>query len=151
MKKILFVTAFLILGAVSVSAQSVSGAIAKGSVTKGTTARGYVILRIPKGLHVNSYKPESKNLIPTRLTLRGNGVTTFGITYPPGKRKKFGFSSKPLSVYEDRVYMGFRVRVPKNYRGKSVRVRATVRYQACTDEVCYAPTSKSVWLTARVR
>ena len=152
MKKTLIASIFAIaLFAVGAGAQTLSGRIAKGSVTKGTTARGYVLLKIPKGLHVNSYKPESRYAIPTRLTVSGQNVKAFGVTYPPGKKRKFPFSPTPISVYEGRAYLGFKVRVPKNYRGKTIRVKASVRYQACTDEVCYRPTTKSIWLTARVR
>lgn len=140
------------LFAVGVAAQTISGSIGKGRVSKGKIARGVVVLNIPSGLHVNSYRPRSKNLIPTRLTVQGsNGVRAYGVTYPAGKLKKFPFSSNKISVYEGKAYMGFKVRVPKNYRGRTIRVKATVRFQACTDEVCYRPETKSIWVTARVR
>lgn len=149
--KLLLGFVLLLMLSIGVSAQTVSGGFSKSRVSKGSVARGFVILKIPKGLHVNSYRPTSKNLIATKLTVSGKGVSTFGITYPPGKMKKFSFSRSKISVYENRAYMGFKVRVPKNYRGRTIRVKASVRYQACTDEVCYRPETKSVWLTARVR
>jgi len=43
------------------------------------------------------------------------------------------------------------VTVPRNYRGKTVSVRAVVRYQACTDEVCYSPKTQTINLTAQVK
>ena len=45
----------------------------------------------------------------------------------------------------------FTVTVPASYKGKTVSVKATVRYQACTNEVCYPPKNKEVILTARVK
>lgn len=152
MKKILF-AAFLFTSVfvLQADAQTVTGSIGKGSVGKGTTARGSIVLRIPEGLHVNSYKPDNEYAIPTRVTVTGSGVNAFGVTYPPGKKRKFPFSETPISVYEGRAYFGFKVKVPENYKGKTIRVKASVRYQACTDEVCYAPKTKTVWITARVR
>ncbi len=154
MKNYLFIFLLLALGLVftgTSNAQTVSGSISKGSVRKGTTARGYIVLKIPRGLHVNSFRPKSEYAIPTRVRLRASKIKAFGLTYPPGKMRKFSFSDKPISVYEGRAVFGFKVRVPKNYRGRTITVKASVRYQACTDQVCYAPKTKVVNLTARVR
>ena len=56
-----------------------------------------------------------------------------------------------INIYEGRVTIPFTVRVPANFRGNTVTVRAAVRYQACTDEVCYPPRTQNITLTARVR
>ncbi|MBV9217286.1 MAG: hypothetical protein JO053_14045, partial [Acidobacteria bacterium] len=56
----------------------------------------------------------------------------------------------PLNVYEGRVSFSFNVTVPPSFNGKSLRVNVTVRYQACTNEVCYSPKSKQITLTAAV-
>jgi DsbC/DsbD-like thiol-disulfide interchange protein len=132
------------------SAQSVSGSL--GAVTRGGSARGSVTLSIPGGLHVNSNRPNSKYAIPTTVKLIPEaGVKVSAVAYPRGKNQKFQFSEDTLNVYDGRVTFTFNVTVPATFKGNSVRVRAVVRYQACTDEVCYAPTSKEVTLTARVR
>lgn len=152
MKKYLFIGLFLAIGFLFINeanAQSVSGSL--NTASKGKTVRGSVVLSIPKGLHVNSYSPKSEYAIPTRVTLSGSGVKAFGVTYPAGKMRKFAFSDDPISVYEGRAVFGFKVTVPKNFRGNTVRVKASVRYQACTNEVCYAPTTKTVWITAKVK
>ncbi len=155
MKKYLFIGLFLAIGLFFIgeaNAQTISGSIGNGSVRKGTTAKGFVILSIPKGLHVNSYRPQSEYAIPTRMSVSGaSGLKAFGVTYPAGKMRKFEFSDEPISVYENSAALGFKVTVPSNYRGNTIRVKAEVRYQACTDEVCYPPKTKSIWITARVR
>jgi DsbC/DsbD-like thiol-disulfide interchange protein len=143
----------LVAGAASITeAQTVSGSIGNGTVAKGTRARGTVVLSIPGNLHVNSSRPSSEYLIPTSVRLVGNGgVRVSGVTYPRGHNRKFQFSETPLNVYEGTVRFPFTVTVPANHRGRTVSVRAIVRYQACTDEVCYPPRSREVTLTARVR
>jgi hypothetical protein len=154
MKKYLFIG--LLLGLVFVfagesNAQTVSGSIGKGTISRGTTARGTIVLDIPGGLHVNSNSPNSKYAIPTVVKVSVTGAKLGGVSYPRGKNRKFSFSDDTINVYEGRTVFGFNVTVPKGFQGSTIKVRATVRYQACTDEVCYAPKSKEITLTARVR
>ena len=154
MKKYILITLFFALGLFFVNetnAQTITGSISKGRVKKGSTARGYIVLRIPRRLHVNSYRPKSKYAIPTRVRVSAVGAKAFGVTYPPGKMRKFEFSDKPISVYEGRVVFGFKVRVPKGFKGRYLTVKARVRYQACTNQVCYPPKTKTINIRARVR
>lgn len=154
MKKFLFIALFLgliFVSAAELNAQTVGGSIGRGTVARGASARGTVTLNIPGGLHVNSNRPNSKYAIPTVVKVSGAGVTLSGVTYPRGKNRKFSFSDDTINIYDGRVAFGFNVTVPKGFKGNTIRVRATVRYQACTDEVCYAPKTQEVTLTAKVR
>ena len=154
MKNYLFIGLFFALVFVfagEMKAQTVSGSIGKGSVSRGATARGNVVLNIPSGLHVNSNNPKSKYAIATVVKVSSSNATVGSVSYPRGKNKKFSFSDDTINIYEGRVVFGFNVTVPKNYKGRTIRVRATVKYQACTDEVCYAPKTKEVTMTANVR
>lgn len=154
MKKLLFIGLFLGLVFVFAgesNAQTVGGSIGKGTVARGASARGSVVLNIPGGLHVNSNRPNSKYAIPTVVKVSGAGVTLSGVTYPRGKNRKFSFSDDTINIYDGRVAFGFNVTVPKGFKGNTIRVRATVRFQACTDEVCYAPKTQEITLTAKVR
>lgn len=155
MKKFLygsFLALALILVAGSVqqtNAQTVSGSI--GAVKRGGSAKGTVVMSIPGGLHVNSSRPNSEYAIPTTVKITAVGAKVSGANYPRGRNRKFGFSEDTLNVYEGRAAFGFTVTVPANYKGNTVKVRAVVRFQACTDEVCYAPKTQEVTLTAQVR
>ena len=131
-------------------AQTVTGSIGNGSVTRGAKTRGSIVMTIPGGLHVNSSRPSSEYAIPTVVSVRGSGVKVTGVTYPRGRNRTFQFSQNPINVYEGRVNFPFSVTVPAGFRGKTIKLNATVRYQACTDEVCYPPKTKNVTLTARV-
>lgn len=146
-----FFSFFCALAAVSVDAQTVTGSIGNGTVARGAKARGTVSMNIPGGLHVNSNRPSSEYAIPTVVTLRGTGVRVSDLTYPRGRNRKFQFSENMINVYEGRVSFPFTVTVPANFKGKTVRVTATVRFQACTDEVCYPPRTRNVTMTARVQ
>jgi len=143
---------FLIaVGAVaSINAQSVSGSIGNGTAARGKATRGTIVLSIPGGLHANSNRPGSEYAIPTTVRLSGPGIRVSSVSYPRGKNRKFSFSSDTINVYEGRASFPFSVTVPAAFRGSSIRVNASVRYQACNDEVCYPPKTKEVTLTARV-
>ena len=131
--------------------QTVTGSISNGTVARGAAARGQVVLNIPGGLHVNSSRPASEYAIPTVVTVRGSGVRVSRVTYPRGRNRKFQFSENLINVYEGRVNFPFTVTVPAGFKGTHIRVNVAVRYQACTDEVCYPPRTKNVVLTAKVK
>jgi len=151
MKKFLFVVLILVFSCAAASAQTVTGSIGKGTVERGKTARGSVVLNIPGGLHVNSSRPASEFAIATVVKVSGaSGIRVTGLTYPKGKNRKFAFSENTINVYEGRVSFPFTVTVPASFKGKTIRVTASVRYQACTDEVCYPPKTKNITLTAAV-
>ncbi len=133
-----------------VNAQTVSGSIGNGTVKRGKAVRATVVLDIPGGLHANSNRPGSEYAIPTTVRASAKGVRIGAVTYPRGRNRKFGFSEDSINVYEGRAAFGFTVTVPANYKGSTVRINTTVRYQTCNDEVCYPPKSKQVTLTARV-
>lgn len=145
--------AFILIGGSfeAVNAQSVSGSIANGTIARGGSARGTIVLSIPGGLHVNSNRPNSQYAIPTTVRLTATGGTVTGVTYPRGKNQKFQFSPDTINVYDGRVVFPFTVRVPAGSKARTVTVRAAVRFQACTDEVCYPPKTQNITLTARIR
>lgn len=136
--------------ALTASAQSVSGSL--GTIHKGTPTRATVYLKLPAGTHANSNRPGNEYQIPTVVkAASGRGVRVGVVSYPHGVNRKFAFSEAPINVYQGTVPFRFNVTVPATYAGKTVRVDVSVRYQACTEEVCYAPKTKTVVLTANVQ
>ncbi len=155
-KRYLIAISLLLLGsafgaAMSAKAQSVTGSIGNGTAAKGAATRATVVLNIPAGLHVNSNRPNGEYQIPTSVRASGNGVRIGSVTYPRGRNRKFSFSETSLNVYEGRATFNFNVTVPATFKGSSVSVRVAVKYQACTNEVCYPPKTKEITLTAKVR
>lgn len=143
---------FLIAGSVNeANAQTITGSLGNGTVSRGSAAKGTIVLSIPGGLHVNSNRPNNEYSIATTARITGTGIKAARISFPRGKNRKFQFSENTINVYEGRVSFPFTVMVPANFKGNVVRLRAVVRYQACTDEICYPPKSKEITLTARVR
>lgn len=142
-------TLFFLAAVSGIRAQTFSGSV--DNVARGGVARGTIVMDIPGGLHVNSNRPNSEYAIPTTVRVTAPGARVAAIGYPRGKSRRFQFSEDAINVYEGRTVFNFNVRVPANYKGNTVKVRAVVRYQACTDEVCYPPKNKEITLTARVK
>jgi thiol:disulfide interchange protein len=147
----LIVVVILAGAASSVTAQTVTGSIGNGSVTRGKASRASVVLSIPAGLHVNSAHPNSEYAIPTKVKATSNNARIGTVSYPRGTDRRFNFSESTINVYEGRVAFGFNVTVPAGFKGDSISVRVAVKYQACTEEVCYPPKTKEITLTARVK
>jgi thiol:disulfide interchange protein len=152
MKKIIFTNLFfvcLLVFAASAGAQTITGSIP--SVKRGGSTKGTVVMTIPGGTHVNSNNPSSEYAIPTIVRVTGAGLKLGAVTYPRGKNRKFAFSEDSINVYENRATFSFNVSVPANYKGDTIKLRVVVKYQACTEEVCYPPKTKEITLTARVQ
>jgi thiol:disulfide interchange protein DsbD len=100
-----------------------------------------VMARISAGWHVNSHVPSEDYLIPTSVQVTpAAGVTVGPARYPAGVSKKFTFSEKPLSVYEDR----FDVEVPVSWGGGAPpSLSGTLEFQPCNDTQCLPPASVS--------
>ena len=138
------------IASANAQAVSVTGSLSKKTVARGSATKATVVLGIPSGLHVNSSRPASEYAIPTTVSVSGSGLKAGGLTYPRGRNRKFQFSENLINVYEGRVSFPFTVTVPTNFKGSTIRVNATVRYQACTEEICYPPKSKTITMTAKV-
>lgn len=152
MKKLIFTALFFAFALAFVSnanAQTISGSIP--AVKRGGTTRGTIVMSIPGNLHVNSSRPNSEYAIPTRVSVSGAGLKFGAVNYPRGTNRKFEFSENSINVYEGRITFTFNVTVPANFKGNTIKVRAVVKYQACTNEVCYPPKSKEITLTTNVK
>lgn len=150
--KLFFASICAVFFTLAVNAQtiSVSGSIEKSSVKPGKKGKGSILLSIPKELHINSNKPTGEFMIPTEISLSGKELKSFKIAYPKGKNRKFEFSEEAINVYEGKTLIIFTFEVPKRLKIKTIIIRALVSYQACSNEVCYQPQKKEIFLKAKV-
>lgn len=129
----------------------IDGSIGNGKLQRGKTATATIVMNIPGGLHVNSSRPLSQYAIPTKISVNGTGLKLGAVRYPRGTTKKFSFSEEQISVYEGRTVFSFPITIPASFKGNVAKIRATVNYQSCTDEVCYRPRNEEITLSAAVR
>jgi DsbC/DsbD-like thiol-disulfide interchange protein len=120
---------------------SVKGYYANDKAQRGRTVKAAIVMEIPGGYHVNGNRPLGKYAIPTTLKIEApKGVTIGAISYPRAiVRKLKATNNEALAVYEGRAIMRFNVTVPAGYQGGEVVLKARLRYQSCSDEVCYPP------------
>ncbi|MEA3412027.1 MAG: DUF255 domain-containing protein [Pseudomonadota bacterium] len=103
-----------------------------------------VELRLRPGWHVNSHRPLQKDLVPTELRITDVPDVRSGgkVSYPPPEIKRLSFLREPLSLYEGTVNLRTGVAIDRKTSGELdavPAVAASLRLQACSDQVCLAP------------
>lgn len=109
-------------------------------VHPGSTVRLAVRVTLPDGLHVQSDAPKDPSLIPTMLTLEPRaGVEVTEVVFPEATDFAVAGIDEPLKVFEHEFYIGIRVAVAATVTAGQLALPATLRYQACNDQLCFAP------------
>lgn len=130
----------------------VSGSLSVEQAQPGRPARAVVVMDIPSGFHVNSNRPLETFLIATQLQVEApKGVRVGPVVYPRALLRNLKFSKSKVSVFEGRTAMRFNVTVPANFGADSTEVKASLRYQSCSDEVCFPPQTREVTIPIRIR
>jgi DsbC/DsbD-like thiol-disulfide interchange protein len=129
----------------------INGFLSLDKVQRGRSVQAAIVMEIPQGYHVNSNRPLAKFSIPTVLKLEApEGFRISPISYPRSLVRKFSFSEERLSVYEGRAVLRFNITVPAGYQVGVAQLRARLKYQSCTDEVCFPPVTREVNLPVTV-
>jgi thioredoxin:protein disulfide reductase len=117
----------------------------------GGEARLALGVGLPDGFHLQSDKPKDPNLIPTKLTIEApQGWSVTEVVFPPAVDLKQEGSPEPLKVLEQRFTIGVRMATAPGTAPGDVVVPARLRYQACDDKMCFAPTTVPVQWTVHV-
>jgi DsbC/DsbD-like thiol-disulfide interchange protein len=128
----------------------INGFFSVDPAAQGTSFQAAIVLDIPRGLHVNANKPLGKYAVPTTIKIdapRGMKITP--LTYPAAQVRTFRFgggAAERLAVYEGRSIARFNVTVPPNFDLGVARIRVSVRFQSCSDEVCFPPATRELVL-----
>lgn len=141
------------LGASGANKQWVSvGELPSVSVATGKTATATLRFEVSEGNHVNSSKPGSDLLIPTKLTLEPSaGISLVKITYPPGRELSFPFDpDEKLNVYTGPFEVGVQLRATPGATTGARTLRGELTYQACNDRACFPPRHLPVDFTVTV-
>jgi DsbC/DsbD-like thiol-disulfide interchange protein len=129
----------------------VNGYLSADKAQKGRVIQGAIVMDIPHGYHVNSSKPLEKFLVATQLGIEASkGLRVGPVSFPRAQLRTFQFSKDKLSVYEGRAILRFSVTVPANFNSNSIELKAKLRYQSCSDSLCFPPQSREIKLEAPV-
>jgi|GEM_PF-250220 len=124
--------------------KSLSAVANVDKVKPGASFELAVQFEVQPDYHVNSHKPLSEFLIPTRLSVEQiAGVTMSTPVFPEGKREAGLLPDEPLSIYLGKNTVFVPVRIDASFTGDDIRFGGTLSYQACSDKTkqCYPPTS----------
>jgi DsbC/DsbD-like thiol-disulfide interchange protein len=138
-------------GGMDASDVKTEGVFSADKAQRGRTIQAAVVFDIPDGYHVNGNKPLGKFSIPTQLTIESpRGLKVGPVIYPRASVKSFSFSQEKLAVFEGRAVIRFGVTIPAGFKGDGAELRARIRFQSCTDEVCFPPDSRDIKMWIKV-
>lgn len=122
------------------------------SVAAGKTANATLRFAVSEGNHVNSNKPGSNLLIPTKLTLEpADGIRVVKMSYPPGQELSFPFDpDEKLNVYTGPFDVAVQLRATAGATAGARTLRGKLTYQACNDRACFPPRQLPVDFTVTV-
>jgi thiol:disulfide interchange protein len=121
-------------------------------VAPGGDVRAAVVATVVEPYHINAHEPLEQFLIPTALTVEPpEGISVVETVYPEAENKNFSFSpDQPVAVYEGEVPIGVVLHVAESVPAGNVEIAAKLRYQACNDTQCLAPTTVEVTIPVTV-
>jgi cytochrome c biogenesis protein CcdA len=129
----------------------VSPLVGSDGVRTGTSVRAAVQVRLPDTLHVQSNAPRDPSFIATALTVEPPaGVRVTEIVYPKAKDLVQEGLEEPLTVFDHEFAIGVVFEVAGSAAHGTIAVPAKLRYQACDERMCYAPSNADVRWTLRV-
>lgn len=105
-----------------------------------------LVLDIAEGYHINSHQPTEDFLIPTGVTVQAPETLQVGAAvYPRPERRSYPFApNKQLSVYEKRAVIKFPLTVKPTTIPGEYTLKAKIRYQPCSEKVCYPPSTREL-------
>jgi DsbC/DsbD-like thiol-disulfide interchange protein len=123
----------------------------EATLAPGESGETLVLIQITNGYHVNA-NPPRPYLKPTELELKPtDGISLESVTYPDPLVRTFGFSDKPLKVYEGNTQLKVRLKADKKVTPGKHNLSAKLRVQACDEKVCYAPGALDVVLPVNIK
>lgn len=117
-------------------------------ITGSGPVRVPVGVRIRRGYHINSNRPNDKFLIATELAWHEPPFAVDAIAYPPAEELRTRFSAVPLAVFSSRIEIVTTFQVGEAPR-QARELRGSLRFQACTDRACLPPRTIPVTVPLR--
>ncbi|MGL5096846.1 MAG: protein-disulfide reductase DsbD domain-containing protein, partial [Planctomycetia bacterium] len=121
-------------------------------VKPGAAVEGVVRIAVTPGWHINANPARPKFLKPTTIQL-APATTAYkvkSVAYPKGKDSSTGGLDEKVSVYDGAVVIPFTLEAIDPTATGTTVVNVDVRWQACDDEKCLAPTKTTLSLTVVV-
>ena len=119
---------------------------------RNRTVEVKIAVQLRDGYHVNSNSPNDEYLIPLRLHWDETGpLKAVEVIYPTPELRKYGFSSKPLSVFTGDFSILTRFKAAADAPLGPGALVGRLRYQACDEESCLSPRTIEVRLPFEIQ
>jgi thioredoxin:protein disulfide reductase len=148
-------TALLVLPALASSQgrprATVTAVVESSAIHAGGATRVALHVELPEGLHVQSDRPRDPSLIPTALSIEASEhMRVDGVVYPEPLDFRLEGQDEPLAVFDHEFVTGALLTIDAAAPMGDLVVPGRLRYQACDERVCFAPTTAPVEWTLRV-
>lgn len=139
-------------GAAPADIVRLEAAVQNESVAPGDSTLVAVRADVDDRYHIQSNAPLDEFTIPTELRVEApEGFQVGPVSYPQHILKEFSFAKgQKVAVLEDGAVMTFRLTVPAGAPEGTVRLKATLTYQACDDQQCLPPAEAEVEIPVNV-
>ncbi len=151
MKRPTILFALIALTAVADEPVKVTPLLSVDKLSPGASFRLAVVVELAGPWHIQANPVSLPELIPTVLKLESTDLVQFGaITYPKGKEEKVSWADEPVALYTGKIAILADGKVSDKAPLGPVTLQGTLRYQACDDQVCYAPKTVPVTLETEI-
>jgi DsbC/DsbD-like thiol-disulfide interchange protein len=118
----------------------------KVTAKSGATVEAKMSVQLRTGYHINSNTPADAYLIPLKLTWAAGPLQATEVVYPKPQMEKYSFSPDPLSVFSGQFDILTKFKVLPAAAPGPTAITGKLRYQACTDRMCFPPKNVDVAL-----
>jgi DsbC/DsbD-like thiol-disulfide interchange protein len=118
------------------------------TVKRGTTATEDLKVEVLPGFHVNSDHPKDEFLIPLKLTWQDGPLQTTSVSFP--KPEEIQVGAEKLLVFTGTFQIRTEFAVAPDAPTGTTTITGKVRYQACSNQMCFRPASLEVKLPVTV-
>jgi thiol:disulfide interchange protein DsbD len=130
---------------------SVDSFLSLDKLSPGTPFQVAVVVDLPEPWHIQANPAPLPESIPTVLKLESSRAVQFGaITYPKGTEETVSWADQPVGLYAGKTIIFAEGKVANSAPLGPVTLKGTLRYQACDDQVCYAPQTVPVVIETEI-
>jgi hypothetical protein len=112
------------------------------TVKRGAKVDKAIDVVVLPGLHVNNDKPRDENIIPLRLSWESGALEAKSISYPKPEEIKVG--TQNLLVFTGTFPIKTSFQVSPNAPLGATTISGKIRYQACSSDMCFRPSTIEV-------
>ena len=111
---------------------------------RGATVTETLQVVVLPGFHVNSDKPKDEFIIPLRLSWTPGLLDVKSVEFPKPEEMKVG--TQDLTVFTGTFAVKTQFQAPANAATGPATLMGKIKYQACSSDMCFRPSSIDVKL-----